>query len=426
MQKQGLFQKYFTKYIWNTGFSRSSNLKSPEPWLFDALGGNKSTSGASVTYDSSLTFSAVWRCAKLLSELPAKLPINIYEKTANGKAIAVDHEAHYLMHNEPNGIITPFNLKCVTALSSIMRGNGLIAVIRDTRGRLLSLEPFPAQYTDIKYVDGRIVYHNKKDIWGNTVDRVFFHEDVINIANFSPNGVIGYSTIQKHRDTIGLGMSAQASAGRFYGNGAMLSGWLEVPGEIGKLTSPQIARLKETWSKEYGHPEANHKTALLEGGVKFHSVTMPYRDAQFLETRQYSVNQVGQIYGVPPQKLYDLTGAKYNNAQQLNLEFYIDTALAMLESWEQELNKKLFLSKEKGKYFAKFNFKALLRADSQTQAQLYKEMTQNGIYNRNEIRDFEDENPIPGGDIYTVQMQMMDLQKTKDNIPNSQSQSNGD
>ncbi|KAG0752133.1 hypothetical protein G6F22_021972 [Rhizopus arrhizus] len=48
-----------------------------------------------------------------------------------------------------------------------------------------------------------------------------------------------------------------------------------------------------------------------------------------------------------------------------------------------------------------------MRADSAGRAQLYASKVQNGLANRNAIRELEDEEPYAGGDIYTVQSNLM-------------------
>lgn len=49
-------------------------------------------------------------------------------------------------------------------------------------------------------------------------------------------------------------------------------------------------------------------------------------------------------------------------------------------------------------YF-KFNVKSYLRADSQTQAEVYFKASRSGYYSVNEIRALEDLPPIEGGDV---------------------------
>jgi hypothetical protein len=50
-----------------------------------------------------------------------------------------------------------------------------------------------------------------------------------------------------------------------------------------------------------------------------------------------------------------------------------------------------------------------LRADSKTPAEFYNAGLNDGWLTRNEVRELEDREPLPGGDILTVQAQMVPL-----------------
>jgi hypothetical protein len=56
-----------------------------------------------------------------------------------------------------------------------------------------------------------------------------------------------------------------------------------------------------------------------------------------------------------------------------------------------------------------------LRADSKGRAEYYASALNNGWYNRNEVRRKENEAPITGGDIYTIQSALIPLDKVGTN-----------
>ena len=409
--EQALFQKIWTRYIWKPqnmlrANQRASFSKDTE-WLLQALKG-KSAAGATVNFSTVTGLSAAYRCINILSEMPAKLPVHVYQKTGNGKQKLADDPRAKLLHTKPNKLQTPFAILSIAEAYRQTRGNALLGIHRNSLGMPIELELLPTPHVEIKALEGKVYYHQKENFLQQRVDVVWDHKDVINVPNFSINGIKGISTIEHHKNTLGLAIAGQESAEKFFENGVNFEGYLSAPQEIGALDDDAIKQLKKTWKDEYAGIKGHHNTPLLEGGVQFTPTSMKLKDAQFLETRKYSGLQVCQIFGVPPQKIYDLDNAHYNNVDSLNIEFYIDTVLANLLKWEQELNNKLFFEDEQDLFF-KFNIKGLLRADITKQAEYYVKMVQNGILNRDQVRALEDENPIPGGDIYTVQMQMMDL-----------------
>ena len=140
---------------------------------------------------------------------------------------------------------------------------------------------------------------------------------------------------------------------------------------------------------------------------------MPLRDAQFLESRQFSGIEVCQILGVPPHKIFQLDRATHNNAEQLDQEFVNDTLQPIVTRFEQEANYKLFTPREheQGLYI-KHNLNALVRGDMMARGEFYTKMLQNGVYSINQVLDKEDENGIgTAGDVHRVQMQMQSVEQ---------------
>jgi len=64
--------------------------------------------------------------------------------------------------------------------------------------------------------------------------------------------------------------------------------------------------------------------------------------------------------------------------------------------WEEELGRALLLDSEKDEYFFEFDMSQLLRGDTLKQMQAWVLAKRNGIYNADEIRGWDNHNPIPG------------------------------
>ena len=63
---------------------------------------------------------------------------------------------------------------------------------------------------------------------------------------------------------------------------------------------------------------------------------------------------------------------------------------------EQEVNRALLTDEEiQNDYFSEFNVNALMRADAKTRALFYRIMREVGAFCANDIRDQENENPLP-------------------------------
>ena len=126
--------------------------------------------------------------------------------------------------------------------------------------------------------------------------------------------------------------------------------------------------------------------------------------AQFLSSRQFSIEEVARIFNVPPHMLKDLSKSSFNNIEMQSQEFVTYTLMPYITRIEQEMNLKLFRTNELGKTFVEFNVNGLLRGDVKSRTEAYKTAITNGYMSINEVRQKENMNSIEGGDKHFMQM----------------------
>src|SRR5690606_41443715 len=64
--------------------------------------GASSDTGIIVTDQKMLSVSAVWACARLISETIDTLPLSVYERTSSGKRVSKQHPLHLIINDLPN------------------------------------------------------------------------------------------------------------------------------------------------------------------------------------------------------------------------------------------------------------------------------------------------------------------------------------
>ena len=208
------------------------------------------------------------------------------------------------------------------------------------------------------------------------------------------------SPIAQAREAVGLSLATEEYGAKFFGNGARPGGVLEHPGI---LKDPE--KLRESWNKVYQGTRNSHKVAVLEEGMKYHTIGIAPEDAQFLETRKYQVNEICRIFRVPPHLVGDLERATFSNIEHQSIEFVQHTIRPWLVRWEQAISRSLLDEKERLLYFAKFNVDGLMRGDYKSRMEGYAIGRQNGWLSINDIRRLEDMSLVPadkGGDDYLV------------------------
>ena len=133
-------------------------------------------------------------------------------------------------------------------------------------------------------------------------------------------------------------------------------------------------------------------------------------DAQFLENTELTIRQIAAAFGIKMHQLNDLERATHTNISEQQRQFYIDTLMAILTMYEQELTYKLLLDSELNKgYYCKFNVDAITRADIKTRYEAYRIGVQGGFLKPNEVRAREEMESAEGGDVLLVNGNMVPI-----------------
>ena len=178
-------------------------------------------------------------------------------------------------------------------------------------------------------------------------------------------------------------------------------------------TEDQRAQLGATLNQFAGSDRAG-KVAVLEAGLKYQQLTINPQDAQMLETRQYSVEQICRIFGVPPVMIGHASNGTTtwgSGIEQLILQFIKTCIGPMVKSIESAIYRDLLDSKTRKTTSVKFSMEGILRGDSAARADFVSKMIQSGVYTVNEGRAYENKAPVTGGEKSIVNSTMTPLDK---------------
>lgn len=376
------------------------------PFLF-----GKSISGATVNEFSAMRVSAVYACVRILAESIASLPLHVYQYKDGGKERVPNHPLYFLLHDAPNHEMTSFIFRETLMTHLLLYGNCYAQIIRDMSGRVIGLYPLlPNRMTVERDDNNEIIYRYTPTTAESQFDKsaqvTLRRRDVLHIPALGFDGIQGYSPIAMARNAIGVAIACEEFGAKFFENDARPSGILKHPGTI---KNPD--KLRDSWQTAFSG--ANHgKTAVLEEGVTYESISIPPDDAQFLDTRKFQLNEIARIFRVPPHMIADLERATFSNIEHLSLEFVKFSLNPWVIRWEQALCKALISPSERGKFFVKFNVDGLMRGDYQSRMAGYAIGRQNGWLSSNDIREMEDMNRISdadGGNLYLVNGNMAKL-----------------
>jgi hypothetical protein len=136
---------------------------------------------------------------------------------------------------------------------------------------------------------------------------------------------------------------------------------------------------------------------ILEEGMKYNQTGVDPEKAQALEVQRWTVDDCSRIFQIPPHKLGSMEFSKYNNVEQLQLDFVATTMLYWFRKWELECDYKLFLPSERDKLFCEILVDGLLRGDIKSRYAAYNIGRNAGFLSPDDIRAKENMNPLPDG-----------------------------
>lgn len=376
------------------GFGLSS--AAPD-WFYNWLGAGPSKTGINVNEQTAMRFTAVFACIRVLSETLASMPIILYKDRkigdkSSGKDRAVDHPLYDILKTAPNKEMPSMILKETMMGHVCSSGNCYSQVQRNRRGEVVGLNLLPWTVTNV--IRNAITY--EIEYWTNDRGKQIMlnPEEVFHIPGLGFDGVKGYSPIKMAMEAIGLGIAAEAFGASFFGNGATMSGIAEYEG---KLSDTGFNRFKDSFNETYAGLGNVKKVLFLESGSKFHQLTIPPNEAQFLETRRFQKEEVASIYRVPLHLIQDLQKSSNNNIEHQSLEFVMYTMLPWFTRWEQFINFKLLTKGERKQgYFAEFLINALMRGDAKSRSYMLHLMRQDGVINADQWLELENMNPQEG------------------------------
>jgi len=390
-----------------------SSLSQPQSWLMGMLGAMPSATGIPVTPLTALQAAAVYGCVKCRSEDLAKLPIVMRRERADGQGWdkLTKHPLRRLFRR-PNRWMTASDFISYVVISLDLRGNAYIAVARGPDGSPRSLIPLsPDRVSVLLSPNGTLFYNVHHPALGTGL--TLHQDDVVHVRGLSLDGYMGISPIAAGQDAIGLALATQQHGAALFRQGAQISGVLSIAGSL----SPEAAkRLGQSWQDTYGGVANAAKIAVLEEGAKFEKIALTNEQAQYLETRGFQVLDICRIFRTPPHKVMDLSRATFSNIEEQNQSYIDEALLPTAVRIEQALEDKL-LFEDEDDIELDFDFDALLRGNMKTRFETYQIGLLNGVWNRNEVRAKERENPVPGGEIYRVPLNTVDASISPDGAP---------
>lgn len=385
--------------VMRDGGPRAGAITTPEDLLKEISRGSRSTAGPTVTSESAMRVSAVFACVKVISEDISCLPFGVYRRLSpRGRKEESSHPVHRILHDQANEWQTAQEFREMMQGWALLRGRAHALKSR-VRGQLDELLPIHPDHIRPIKTDRGMIFEVQPERGGPVV--TYGADDIFCLVGVGG----GRSVLQDARDAIGVAAAQEQHASEHYRDGGLARIALEHPGS---LTEGANKRLRDSWVEIYGGSGAHAKPAVLEEGLKANKIGLTAAEMQFLDGREFSIEDVARFFRVSPHKIGHLKRATNNNIEELSIDHVGSTLNPWAVRWEKRAKMNLLNGPADKDLFTKHTFAAMLRGDTVKRHASYASGRQWGYYSANDIREMEDENPIEGGDSYLVPVNMQD------------------
>jgi HK97 family phage portal protein len=356
------------------------------------------------TEASVLAVSAVYGCVNLIAGAISALPVNLYNRDAAGnRDLRQNDELWWVLNEQFTGRWASSAGWEYLVQSLLIKGDGFAEIVRGPQGQVTGLEPInPDRVTVGVWPDGsRLAYRVEPDATyqdkrgARTIDQ----DDMLHIPGFGFNGLRGLSPLRYAlRNTTAVASAAQDYSAAFFQNSARPDILLKTGAT---LDAKQAADIKGAWLDTYGGPNKAGGVAVLGSGTEIQQLTMSSEDAQLLGTRQFQIEEIARIYGVPPFMIghNEKTTSWGSGVEAMGTGFVRYTLRQHLSKFECEINRKFF---RRATPFAQFDTSELERADMKSMFEAYRVAVgrsgEPGWISTDEVRAKLNMKPTPGGD----------------------------
>lgn len=371
---------------------------------FGWLGFSGAAADATVaTSQTAFTLSAFYNGVEQLSNDIAKLPKAVKRKNGANREDYSEHPVNYLISNEPNSMMTAFDFWKLVVVKMIIKGNAYVEIIHNAvTGRNESLIHLDCQHgghVNVFELNNKLYYTYK--------GREIPSENMLHYKAFSFDGKIGVSVITFAAKQLGISIDAQNYQSTVYKDRGIGYGVIESDSDVNPTNKKAI---EDGFSSKMAS-QNKFKVPMLDGGMKYKSISISPAEAQFMESNKNGVIEVCRWLNIAPHKLKVLDNSNFSNIQHQSIEHVQDSLLPWILRLEQETARKVFTDAEKKFAYIKFNEKVLLRGDMEARKNFYTSLVYAGVMTRNEARALEDMNPVDGLDeiLQPVNMQALSM-----------------
>ena len=392
-----------------------SDLASMEQFFTGVL----THSGQFVTPEKARRCAGVLACIRGISEDTAALPLEVFKNGPNGPEQNRDHPLHRILSIAPNDVMVPVEMREKMIVDQMLWGSfyNLKLEDPDNPGVLKGLWPLDPAY---------IVRRYRELVWDYTdpttgVSGSFIADDVWRSPILSGNGLDGTAITLLAREAIGTLLAAEEQAGRLFSYGVQTDLQLTTDDVVDET---QTNQLRDAFMARHSGSSNSFMPMILQGGLKASRIGLTAQESQFIEAREYQLEDVARVFRYPLVLLGGGSKGKsssYASAEQFFSSYTKHTLLPWTTRIEQTGHRDLLTTKEQAKFTLRHNYDRLLQADQAARFDNWNKAISGGWMQPAEARRKEGLPYLPGLEYFNRAKNMDSLGGSNEPAPTDQS-----
>jgi HK97 family phage portal protein len=335
------------------------------------------------------------RCVALRSELLASVPLHLYRRLPNGgRERADDNPLYGVLHDIANDAQNAFEFRELMCRSLDLTGNFIARIERNARGQVTALWPIlPADVSIDRLTNGRLRYR----VFNGLRVEVLLQEEVLHVRGPSRDGVLGLSPVAIARGALSLALAHYDTADALSRNSLRPSGLISYDQQ---LRTEARKRVMDSYATEFGGASNAGKMLITDGGARYTPLSFSPEDAQFLQARAMSNEDVARVFGCPPTAVGILEKSTYSNTEQEARSLVQNTLGPLAGRIEAALHRCVLTDVGRRTLYVEHDLAGLLRGDVKARFDSYRLARECGVFSPNDVRQLENFPPIENGDVY--------------------------
>lgn len=304
---------------------------------------------ATVTADTALSLTAVYRAVQILATPISKMPINTYRYASGAGELKIENP---LLVNKPSLTDSRRDFIFQTVASLALEGNAFWYKSYGSNGQVNNLTIIPASAVMVSYKDTNDIF---KGVVYDYQGKRYTANEIEHLKLFTRAGNLrGIAPIEAARNDVSAALDLRDYAQNWFTSAGVPTGILKTGQQISKADGDEV-------TANWHNKQQNRQVAVLGNGFEYQQIALSPRDALFTDIQEQAVQGIARLFGIPARLLLTTVPGStdtYTNLQDENQVFYRHTLMAYIDAITDALSNCLPRGQR-----VEFDFEHLFKAD---------------------------------------------------------------